>query len=444
MLVALVLTAAPPAAAQDRPPAERGAAAEKPDSAVVPAGQEGGPVSPDSADAIRARLQRPPASHPTDARDVVGAPLFVIMLPFRLAAEVLSLVGTGVSALLPKGGGPNLYQILKVWGLELSVRPLGSGAGDAVQARLTRFQPLFVEAAASPILSPGALRTALGLTTKDQSLEGGFAFRRLTEAKFYGFGINSLEAEKSDYEWRRFQVGATGQTRGTGTFRFSGGAGWEHNEIGTGNDNSLPDIGDTFPLDSLFGAQETLRYAVGGGQLTADFTHLKSLQPRGFRVIGDVVFHGGTGDTESDFLTLQGEVHGYIPINDRQEFALLGLVEAQPDWGRGVPFYYLSQLGGSEFLRGYSTARFRDRDRLTWSVEWRYEAWRELQGRARAEWFVFWDGGSVAPSLGELSDFRDAGGFGLRFADQAGPGAHFFFAWGDEGFRFSLRLVSVF
>ncbi len=259
MLVALVLTAAPPAAAQDRPPAERGAAAEKPDSAVVPASQEGGPVSPDSADVIRARLQRPPASHPTDTRDVVGAPLFVITLPLRLAAEVLSLVGSGVSALLPKGGGPNLYEILKAWGLELSVVALGSGAGDGVQARLTRFQPFFVEAAASPIQSQGAFRTALGLMTKDQSLEGGSAFRRLTEARFWGVGINSLEADKSDYEWRRAQVGAAGHTRDTATFRFSGGAGWEQNEIREGNDNGLPGIGDTFPLDSLFGAQETVR-----------------------------------------------------------------------------------------------------------------------------------------------------------------------------------------
>ncbi len=429
MLVALMLAAAPPVAAQDQ-----GDGADR----------EGGPVSPDSADAIRARLQRPPASHPPDGRDVVGAPLFVIMLPLRLAAELLSLAASGVSALLPKGEGPNLYEVLKVWGLELSVRPLGPGANDAVQARLTRLQPFFVEAAASPILSPGAFRTALGLTNEDQSLDGGFTFRRLTESQFWGLGINSLEADKSDYEWRRTQVGAAGHTQDSGSFRFAGSAGWEENRIGEGHDDNLPDIGDTFPLDSLFGSQETLRYAVGGGQLTADFTHLKFLQPRGFKFIGDVAFHGGTGDTDSDFLTLQGEVHGYIPINDRQEFALFGLVETQPSWGRGVPFYYLSQLGGPDFLRGYSTARFRDRDRLTWIVEWRYEAWRELQGRARAEWFVFWDGGTVAPSLGELSDFRYDYGFGLRFADQAGPGAHFFFAWGGEGFRFSFRLISAF
>ena len=429
MLVALVLTAAPPAAAQDP-----GAAA----------AQEGGPVSPDSADVIRAGMQRTPKSHPMDARHVVAAPLFIITLPFRLAFEVLSLVGSGVSAILPKGEGPNIYDVLKTWGLELSVVPLGSGASDGVQARLTRFPPLFVEAAASPILSQGAFRTALGLTTKDGSLDVGFAFRRLTEAKFWGFGINSLEDDKSDYEWRRFTVGAKGRSTGKGPLRFSVGAGWEVNEIGTGNDGSLPGIGDTFPLDSLFGAEETLRYVVGSAQFTADFTHLEFLQPRGLRVIGDVAVHGGTGATDSEFLTLQGEVHGYLPINDRQSFALLALVEAQPDWGGGVPFYYLSQLGGSEWLRGYKSARFRDRDRLTWMVEWRYEAWRELQGRLRVEWFVFWDGGAVAPSLGELSDFRYDGGFGLRFADPNGPGAHAFFAWGDEGLRVSLRLVSVF
>ena len=55
---------------------------------------------------------------------MVGAPLFVIMLPLRLAAELLSLAAGGVSALLPEGEGPNLYEVLKVWGLELSIRLL--------------------------------------------------------------------------------------------------------------------------------------------------------------------------------------------------------------------------------------------------------------------------------------------------------------------------------
>jgi hypothetical protein len=43
-----------------------------------------------------------------------------------------------------------------------------------------------------------------------------------------------------------------------------------------------------------------------------------------------------------------------------------------------------------------------------------------------------------------ITDFKNDWGFGLRFATQTGPGAHFFFAWGDEGFRFGFRFISDF
>jgi hypothetical protein len=404
----------------------------------------GGPVSPDSADKIRANLRRPPAKHPPDTRDYVGLPLTIAMLPLRLLAGGIGLAAAGISQLLPEGEGPNIYDALVTWGLEPSIQSLGYNAGDGFQLRLTRFAPFFIEGAASIILSPGAAYGAFGLTSSDRATDVGAKFRRLTEANFWGIGIGSEELDKSNYEWEQVQLGGTWEARLSGRVRFNSAAGWEHNSTGPGQNDDLPDIRDTFDPDSLYGSEEELNFVVVGTRATVDFTYIESLQPRGVRFIGEAFFYGGTGATDSDFLRLQGEVQGYVPFNPRQAFALRALMETNPGWGRGVPFYYLAELGGSEDLRGFSTARFRDRDRLTWTVEWRYEAWRELQERSRAEWFVFWDSGTVTPSLGEISRFRNDWGFGLRFATQSGPGTHFFFAWGDEGFRFGFRFISDF
>lgn len=444
-LLILAALVAPPgslrAQAGDSIPAAPAAGATVRDSLAQ---ERGGPVSPDSADKIRASLRRPPASHPPDARDYVGLPLAIAMLPLRLLAGGIGLAAAGVSQLLPEGEGPNIYDAMVAWGLEPSVTSLGYNAGDGIQLRLTRFWPLFVEGAASIIQSPGAAYAAFGVTTADRATDAGAKFRRLTEAQFWGVGIDSREDDKSNYEWEQIQLGGIWQAKASDHLTFNSAAGWETNRTGPGQNDDLPDVRETFDPDSLYGSLDVVNYLVAGTRATVDFTHIDVLQPRGVRFIGEAFLYAGTGSTDSDFLRLQGEVQGYIPFNQRQSFALRGLVETNPGWGRGVPFYYLAELGGDRDLRGFSTARFRDRDRLTWTVEWRYEAWRELQDRSRAEWFVFWDSGAVVPSLSEIAQLRNDWGFGLRFATQTGPGAHFFFAWGDEGFRFGFRLISSF
>jgi len=366
------------------------------------------------------------------------------MLPLRMLAAGIGVAAAGISQLLPEGEGPNIYEKMVEWGLEPSVESLGYNAGDGIQLRLTRFAPAFIEGAVSVIQSPGAAYVAFGATTEDRMTDAGAKFRRLTEAQFWGVGVDSREDDKSNYEWEQIQLGGIWEAKVSDHLTFNSAAGWETNRTGLGHNDNLPDIRETFDPDSLYGSLDVVNYVIAGTQATVDFTHIDILQPRGVRFIGEAFYYGGTGSTDSDFLRLQGEVQGYIPFNQRQSFALRTLVETNPGWGQGVPFYYFAELGGDRDLRGFTTARFRDRDRLTWTVEWRYEAWRELQDRSRAEWFVFWDSGTVMPSISEITSLRNDWGFGLRFATQTGPGAHFHFAWGDEGFRFGFRLISDF
>ena len=64
--------------------------------------------------------------------------------------------------------------------------------------------------------------------------------------------------------------------------------------------------------------------------------------------------------------------------------------------GQDVPFYLLPDLGGSHTLRGYPAWRFRDRNRLLLTGEYRWTAGPFV------DMALFLDAGKVAPRLADL------------------------------------------
>jgi hypothetical protein len=76
-----------------------------------------------------------------------------------------------------------------------------------------------------------------------------------------------------------------------------------------------------------------------------------------------------------------------------------------------VPFYFLSQLGGSDVMRGYFEGRYRDKDLLAVQLEYRFPLFWRLGG------VVFAGAGDVAPEFSRFSvdQVKPAVGLGLRF-----------------------------
>ncbi|MGH7540497.1 MAG: BamA/TamA family outer membrane protein, partial [Gemmatimonadota bacterium] len=190
-----------------------------------------------------------------------------------------------------------------------------------------------------------------------------------------------------------------------------------------------------------FGAAERTRFARASAGVALEFTHRAGFQERGarFGVAGDL--YRGVDDTPSDFHRLEGEAVGYLPLNPRQLLAVRAFAAAtRLDDGQGIPFFHLSRVGGRAGLRGFSTDRFRDRDAVGVMAEWRYEVWRDLHQRSRAEFFLFFDEAGVTSSLGDLSgsDLRASYGFGLRFVTVEGLFGYASIGFGEEGARFRL------
>jgi hemolysin activation/secretion protein len=113
-----------------------------------------------------------------------------------------------------------------------------------------------------------------------------------------------------------------------------------------------------------------------------------------------------------------------------------------PDDGQQVPFYVQPTIGGGHSLRAYRSFRFRDRSALLLQAEYR---WRLNEFMHSA---LFYDTGTVGPSLDDLGRLERSYGFGLRaggressvFRVDVAFGGH----GGHEGTRLLLRFDDVF
>ena len=397
----------------------------------------GGPVSPDSAALLRAALQRPPPKPPSDAVDAIG-------LPFRIAVFPLRLVGSGLAdvvGVVTIPGPPTFLdralRDLDRLGFRPSIGTIGPRSGLAARLAYLQLEPAFAEAAIS---LRGSQRQRVGLraATASTRLEVAYTFQRNAEPHFWGIGPGTKEGDRTDYLWDRQEAGVRAAGR-SGPLDATVGAAYEDNRVARGFDNGTPDLQTRFDADTLFGAADRTRFVRLDGGASLNLTRPVGFQTRGvYLQLQSSLFLGAAG-TDSDFHRIGASAHGYLPLNDRQVLVVRGVVELnRADRGRGLPFTHLASLGDRWGARAYPEGRFRDRDAAAVTLEWRYEVWRELHGRARVEGFVFLDEGGVAPRPSRFATdaLVESHGFGMRVVSVSRLRWLGYVAFGEEGARF--------
>jgi hypothetical protein len=403
----------------------------------------GGPVSPQEADAIRDTLNRPPARHSADWVDVVEFPLKVIGWPLDLVLIRFPawLVGE-LTAPRPPSGIMRAYRSMEEWGLKPTIRTtIGPRSGTAVELQFDRYYPLYAHAAVSRRLSQ---RYRVGYFLRGQRvwLTPEVKWERDAETPFYGIGGQTGAGDRAFYSRDWWDVVARTGVAISESFALGGGIAYETNTVADPVSGSAKSIFDDFPTDSLFGATERTEYARLEVSGTLDLTRWSDFQQRGVTagVAGRAFF--GLNDTDSDFRLLTGFVQTYLPVNPQQTFAFRAISDiARPDGGQGVPFYHLSTMGGSRSNLGFPSARFVDRDMLSLMSEWRYEVWRELHGRMRAETFLFLHYGAVGSSLDsiESEDWHPSYGLGLRLSRPTALMGLAYLGFSAEGMTAGIR-----
>ena len=239
--------------------------------------------------------------------------------------------------------------------------------------------------------------------------------RHMPQEDFYGFGPDSNKDDRVNFGLRETAAGAFVDHR-LGSLVLNAGADFMQPGTRAGADSAYPSIEARFDTAALPGFTDEPSFIVLRGGAEFDRTDEPGNPRRGPQHHVQFARWTSSGGAPSSFNSVTADLRQFIPFfNLTRVIALRGVVShTMPDEGAEVPLYYQPVLGGGRALRGYDEFRFRDRSAVLMQAEYRYQLFSGADG------VVFYEAGTVGPSLGDLGSLKTDYGVGLRFG--AGEG----------------------
>ena len=238
-------------------------------------------------------------------------------------------------------------------------------------------------------------------SAKRLSVFGRVRYRNFPRQNYFGPGAGSSEGDRSDYRLEEAFYGKVVRYRAGGWLRGELDAGLLQVNTGPGTDPGVVPIGSVFDDVTTPGLAHQPGFFRTRATLTLDFRQ----QPENTHSGGvvDLVWsrHSQMGGSDYHFSGYSVQGRHYLPMGSRQRVLALRFLTSttHPESGSRVPFYYQPTLGSPHLLRAYRDQRFRDRNLIYLSAEYRWEAAPAL------ELALFYDAGKV---------FRDRSGFNFR------------------------------
>jgi hypothetical protein len=226
-------------------------------------------------------------------------------------------------------------------------------------------------------------------------------YRDFPREVFYGIGAASLRLDRTDYRLR------DGLYEGIVRYRvkrlsFMARAGLLQGAISPGTDPSFLDTGLSNDEGTAPGILRSPDFLEASGGAWLELRDQPRNPHRGAAL--GVAFSRFDDRHAADFgwNRVVVDAREYIPLGSNRHVIALRQVTslAEPDSGSRVPFYMQSTLGGSMFLGGYSSARYRGDKLLALEGEYRFEL------HPKVELALIYEAGKVFPTMREL-DFRD-------------------------------------
>lgn len=204
---------------------------------------------------------------------------------------------------------------------------------------------------------------------------------------------------------------------------FGAQLGYEYTSISRGLDPTLPSTTDLYTAESLPGLEEKVELVHGAMRLQLDTKDRPGNPTCGF----EASFAGGlyqqVNSDDFGYWKYSADLTRYLHLfYDRVLVLRVAAQRMDPLENRSIPFYDLSELGRKETIRGFSRGRFRDRDMILASAEYRYPIWRNWDEYGM-DFLLFADAGQVSPDLFEEAsweNFQTGLGFGIRMWEQDG------------------------
>lgn len=297
------------------------------------------------------------------------------------------------------------------------------------------------------------------LSTRDYTrVAGSFALRRIAgipldvvvgadqhdfpEEDFFGFGIDSREADRTNYLMKGTDVGADLLWHPRPALTIGGGLWHLDQRTGSGDDPRYPSVEDVFDGATVAGFGADTNFLRAAARAELDLRDNPLHPHAGGRYEIHFSRYEDRDSGAFDFDRLEVDVQHYVPLPNRYRTLALHAsgVFTDPSAGDQVPFQQQPTLGGSHALRGFREFRFRDLNSVLLQAEYRWEAWWALDGA------LFVDVGQVAPTRRAmtLSGMEATYGIGFRIHSNKAFVSRLDLAFSREGFLPLLRFEHVF
>ncbi len=263
-------------------------------------------------------------------------------------------------------------------------------------------------------------------------------YRLLSDERFFGIGPESMETDESNFAHEQTVIEAAlavyfGQRSG-----MSLELGYHHDNVLRGRNSKLPSTTNVYSQGSLAGLETEIRLARVGLTFEHDSRDRLENPTRGLEVLFGGSFYDDLDGNRFGFYQLSLDASRYVHLFYNRVLVVRAAAQlTEPFSNRDVPFYRLSEFGSRETVRGYTRGRFRDRDMIIGSLEYRYPIWQRIDA------VLFVDGGKVSNDMfSDLSrgDIQWSYGGGVRIWSSGGAGLRLEIAKGLEELRFHFSL----
>lgn len=280
-------------------------------------------------------------------------------------------------------------------------------------------------------------------------LEFGAGYRMRPNARYFGIGPNSVEADNSYVRNELTWFGSTLKHRVAGNAFVEAGA--LYSLFGTRGPR-----GDDHPkIDAQFEGRLPAGYRERSDGVTLslaiihdDTNETGRPETGGVRTLKAGYFTS-TDASDVAFWTYRGEAQQFVPLwHTRRALALRGFASWIENTGDDeIPFQRLMTNDDPDLLRGYKDFRWTDRGMIAFSSEYRWPVWNEesIDGSG-VDMYLLADFGQVFGAAEEISraNMTDSWGGGLRLIGKRGFVGRVEYAVSDEESVIRIRADQVF
>ena len=250
------------------------------------------------------------------------------------------------------------------------------------------------------------------------------------QVSFYGVGNDTVTASRTSFDYEPFTVALNAALR---PVRFvEAGGGLDYVRVNTGSGSRDPSIEEGFTEATAPGLGLDAKYLRARVYGQIDSRDAPGYTRRGTLLRAEFSDYQQDGDGYN-FTRLDVDARQFVPVL-RENWvlafrALLSFTDAAS--GEDVPYFMMPTLGGGSDLRAYTSFRFRDRNRMLLSAEYRWTPSHFL------DMAFFYDAGKVAADRSDLdfNGLKRSYGVGARFHTLDANVLRIEYARGDEGGR---------